>query len=103
MEKERPDLLLLDLMLPGLSGEEVLSKVKDIPVIVVSAKDSPKDRVNSLLGRAVDYVQKPFDNDELLARISLRLRENTKKDRRLYSKGFMLDEESREVEYEGET
>lgn len=101
LEKERPDLLLLDLMLPGLSGEEVLSKVKDIPVIVVSAKDSPKDRVNSLLGGAVDYVQKPFDNDELLARISLRLRENTKKDRRLYSKGFMLDEESREVEYEG--
>ena len=97
MEKERPDLLLLDLMLPGFSGEEVLSKVKDIPVIVVSAKDSPKDRVNSLLGGAVDYVQK------LLAIISLRLRENTKKDRRLYSKGFMLDEESREVEYEGET
>ena len=97
LEKERPDLLLLDLMLPGLSGEEVLSKVKDIPVIVVSAKDCPKDRVNSLLGGAVDYVQK------LLAIISLRLRENTKKDRRLYSKGFMLDEESREVEYEGET
>ena len=97
LEKERPDFLLLDLMLPGLSGEEVLSKVKDIPVIVVSAKDSPKDRVNSLLGGAVDYVQK------LLAIISLRLRENTKKDRRLYSKGFMLDEESREVEYEGET
>ena len=87
LEKERPDLLLLDLMLPGLSGEEVLSKVKDIPVIVVSAKDSHKEKVNSLLGGAVDYVQKPFDNDDLLARISLRLGANTKKDGRLSSEG----------------
>lgn len=50
LEKERPDLLLLDLMLPGLSGDEVLSRTKDIPVIVVSAKDSPKDKVASLMG-----------------------------------------------------
>ena len=74
LEKERPDLVLLDLMLPGISGEEVLSKIKGIPVIVISAKDSPKDKVSSLLGGAVDYISKPFDNDELLARIALRLR-----------------------------
>lgn len=65
LDKERPDLVLLDLMLPGISGEEVLSKLKDIPVIVVSAKDSPKDKVSSLLGGAVDYISKPFDNDQL--------------------------------------
>ena len=102
LEKERPDLLLLDLMLPGLSGEEVLSRSKDIPVIVVSAKDSPKDKVASLMGGAVDYVSKPFDNDELLARIALRLRENIKKEKRLFSKGFELDEESREIRYHNE-
>lgn len=102
LDKERPDLVLLDLMLPGISGEEVLSKVKDIPVIVVSAKDSPKDKVSSLLGGAVDYISKPFDNDELLARIAIRIRENIKKERRLYSKGFVLDEESREIEYKDE-
>ena len=102
LDKERPDLVLLDLMLPGISGEEVLSKLKDIPVIVVSAKDSPKDKVSSLLGGAVDYISKPFDNDELLARIAIRIRENIKKERRLYSKGFVLDEESREIEYKDE-
>ena len=54
LEKERPDLILLDLMLPRLSGEEVLSRIKETPVIVVSAKDSPKDKVASLMGGAVD-------------------------------------------------
>ena len=102
LEKERPDLILLDLMLPGLSGEEVLSRIKEIPVIVVSAKDSPKDKVASLMGGAVDYVSKPFDNDEFLARITVRLRENEKKEKRLSSKGFELDEESREIRYKGE-
>ena len=102
LEKERPDLILLDLMLPGLSGEEVLSRIKETPVIVVSAKDSPKDKVASLMGGAVDYVSKPFDNDELLARIALRLRENIKKEKRLFSKGFELDEESREIRYHNE-
>lgn len=48
IEKELPDLMLLDLMLPGLSGEEVLKRVKDIPVIVLSAKNTPKDKVDSL-------------------------------------------------------
>ena len=57
----RPDLVLLDLMLPGLSGEEVLPKIKGIPVIVVSAKADVADKVELLLGGAVDYVTKPFD------------------------------------------
>lgn len=100
--KERPDLILLDLMLPGLKGEEVLEKVKEIPVIIISAKDSPKDKANLLLNGAVDYISKPFDNEELLARIAVRLRENTKKDKRLFSKGFFLDEECREILFENE-
>ncbi|MFT9850524.1 response regulator transcription factor [Aneurinibacillus sp. REN35] len=66
--------MLLDLMLPGLSGEELLPKIKGIPVLVVSAKVSIDDRVNLLLGGAADYVTKPFDMKELLARITVQLR-----------------------------
>ena len=56
----KPDLVLLDLMLPGLSGEEVLPYIKGIPVIVMSAKVDINNKVNLLLGGAVDYVTKPF-------------------------------------------
>lgn len=74
LEGKRPDLVLLDLMLPGLSGEEVLAKVSGIPVIVVSAKVDVQDKVDMLLGGAVDYVTKPFELKELLARIQVALR-----------------------------
>ncbi|MGC2872369.1 response regulator transcription factor [Ihubacter sp. rT4E-8] len=73
-----PDLALLDLMLPGLSGEDVLSEIllqfQSFPVIVVSAKISTDDKVNLLLSGASDYVTKPFDTKELLARIAVQLR-----------------------------
>lgn len=71
----KPDLVLLDLMLPGLSGEKVLKKIKNIPVIVVSAKIDVNDKVNLLLGGAADYITKPFDTKELLARITVQLRD----------------------------
>ncbi len=71
----KPDLVLLDLMLPGLSGEKVLEKIKNIPVIVVSAKIDVNDKVNLLLGGAADYITKPFDTKELLARITVQLRD----------------------------
>lgn len=74
LSRHRPDLILLDLMLPGLSGEELLPKIKDIPVIVVSAKADTADKVGLLLGGAADYITKPFDVDELLARITVQLR-----------------------------
>ncbi len=74
LSQQKPDLILLDLMLPGLSGEEVLAKIENIPVIVVSAKLDVDDKVNMLLGGAVDYITKPFDTKELLARISVQLR-----------------------------
>lgn len=75
LENVRPNLILLDLMLPGLSGEELLPQIKDIPVIVVSAKATVQDKVSLLLGGAADYITKPFDTKELLARIAVRLRE----------------------------
>lgn len=74
LERERPDLILLDLMLPGLSGEEVLPRIAGIPVIVVSAKVDVEDKVKLLLGGAADYLTKPFSIRELLARIEVQLR-----------------------------
>jgi DNA-binding response OmpR family regulator len=74
LSKAKPDLILLDLMLPGLSGEEVLPHIKGIPVIVVSAKVDSDSKVDLLLGGAADYVTKPFDIKELLARIAVQFR-----------------------------
>lgn len=74
LEKEKYDLILLDLMLPGICGEEIIKKVKDTPIIVLSAKISSNDKVNCLLSGANDYVTKPFNNKELLARIKVQLR-----------------------------
>ena len=74
LSETKPDLVLLDLMLPGLHGEEVLPKIKGVPVIVVSAKVDVDHKVDLLLGGAVDYVTKPFHTKELLARIAIQLR-----------------------------
>ncbi len=75
LSQKRPDLVLLDLMLPGLAGEEVLPKMKGIPVIIVSAKVDVEHKVELLFGGAVDYITKPFHTKELLARIAVQLRE----------------------------
>lgn len=75
LEREQPDLALLDLMLPGLSGEHVLPRLAGIPVIVVSAKTDIDSKLSLLLGGAADYVTKPFVLRELLARVAVRLRD----------------------------
>ena len=74
LEHSKPDLILLDLMLPGLNGEDVLPKIQNIPVIIVSAKIDIDNKVNLLLNGAVDYITKPFHKKELLARIAIQLR-----------------------------
>ncbi len=74
LSENSPDLILLDLMLPGLSGEKVLPEIKDIPVIVMSAKADIDSKVKLLLEGADDYITKPFDTAELLARIAVQLR-----------------------------
>ena len=76
LSQSRPDLVLLDLMLPGLNGEEVLPQIKGIPVIVVSAKVDVDAKVELLLGGAIGYITKPFHTKELLARIAVHLRNN---------------------------
>ena len=93
-----PDLVLLDLMLPGLSGEEVLPKIKGIPVIVVSAKADMQNKVDLLLGGAADYVTKPFDVPELLARITVALRRVAVAERSVLTHGCLrLDTETHVV------
>ncbi len=74
LNDNKPDLVLLDLMLPGLSGEEVLKKIQGIPVIVISAKIDIDSKVDLLMAGAADYLTKPFDTKELLARIAVQLR-----------------------------
>lgn len=74
LAQHRPDLVLLDLMLPGLSGEDVLPHIQGVPVIILSAKVDVEDKVQLLLDGAVDYITKPFHPQELLARIAVQLR-----------------------------
>lgn len=74
LEKGRPDLILLDLMLPGLSGEELITKFQGILTIVLSAKSDVDTKINLLRKGACDYVTKPFVLSELLARIEAHLR-----------------------------
>lgn len=78
LEKCKPSAVILDLMLPGMAGEELLDKIKvidrDIPVIVASAKEDVHTRVEMLRAGADDYVVKPFDTEELLARLEVALR-----------------------------
>lgn len=96
-----PDLVLLDLMLPGLSGEELLPKIKGIPVIVVSAKVGIDDRVNLLLGGAADYITKPFDMKELLARITVQLRSGSDNSSVLTVGDLVLNTISHELSVQG--
>lgn len=79
--KEDIDLVILDLMLPGLSGEEVIKKIKeekDLPVLILSSKDSMDSKLALLNGGADDYMTKPFNLDELLARVNILLKRSPK-------------------------
>ncbi len=101
LSRSVPDLVLLDLMLPGLSGEEVLPKLRGIPTIVVSAKADVEDKVALLLGGAADYVTKPFQLRELLARVAARLRDGGTVPSALRCGDLSLDPDARTVEAAG--
>ncbi len=91
LNSDNIDLVLLDLMLPGLSGEEVLPKIKNIPVIIVSAKTAIDDKVELLSVGATDYITKPFDIRELLARIEVQLRNPAIKNSEITYKNIVID------------
>ena len=102
LERGRPDLILLDLMLPGLSGEAVLPKLAGVPVIVVSAKADVDSKAALLLEGAADYVAKPFALRELLARVAVRLREAPARDGAVLTfRNLRLDPDTRSVQADG--
>lgn len=74
LKQKKPDLVLLDLILPGLDGEQVLEHIKGIPVIVLSSKTEVEDKITLLNEGACDYITKPFHKKELIARILVQLR-----------------------------
>ena len=103
IEKKYPDLILLDIMLPGADGFEILEYVKplDIPVIFLTAKGELSDKVNGLRLGAEDYIVKPFEIMELLARIEVVLRRYKKLDRMIRILGLEIDTDSRTVLKDG--
>ena len=103
LEKNYPDLILLDIMLPGADGFEILEYVKplEIPVIFLTAKGDLNDRVNGLRYGAEDYIVKPFEIMELLARIEVVLRRYHKLDRIINILGLEIDTDAMCVKKEG--
>jgi DNA-binding response OmpR family regulator len=101
------DLVVLDRMLPGADGLEVLGRVRRVrpalPVIMLTAKAEVADRVEGLDGGATDYLTKPFAFEELLARIRARLRDGTGSERAIEAAGIRLDLISREARRDGVT
>jgi len=101
------DLIILDLMLPDISGEELCSAIRetsDAPIIMLTAKSGEEDRIRGLGLGADDYVVKPFSPRELVARVKAHLRRTRKTDRKVvsFNKGLLtMDTENHEVEKKG--
>ena len=93
IEKESFDLILLDVMLPGISGFELMDYVRDlgVPVIFITAKNAVADRVKGLRMGAEDYIVKPFEILELLARVEGVLRRHGKLEAVIYAGGVQIN------------
>lgn len=106
IKKSPPDIVILDLGLPDMTGESVCLEIRknypNLPVIILTAKDTVADVVAGLNLGADDYMTKPFVADELLARISARLRnQNNSRDNKLTVDGLQLDNKTFEVTRDG--
>lgn len=99
LEKQRVDLILLDVMIPGIDGFSLIEKIKkhNTPVIFVTAKESVLDRVKGLRLGADDYIIKPFETMELLARIEVVLRRYNKESDKIKFKNIEVDVNKRVV------
>lgn len=109
-EQNQVDLVLLDLMLPGMNGEEFLQEVRHnstIPVIVISAKNDQNSKLELLTNGADDYIIKPFDVKELLARIHIQLRHAAKASvssmKEIHYKNISINLDTREVKINDQT
>lgn len=95
------DLILVDWMLPGVSGLEITKQIrktnKKVPIVFLTAKDTLQDTVNGLEAGANDYIKKPFQFEELLARIKVQLRTNEEEPTTLSFQGLVLDTTSHQV------
>lgn len=77
LEREDFQLVMLDLMLPGMTGEQLIQLIRQkttVPIIVISAKNGQETKIGVLVSGADDFISKPFDNDEVLARVEAQLR-----------------------------
>ncbi len=95
------DLILLDIMLPKLSGYQVLGKVVDTPVIMVTAKDGVLDKIKGLNEGAEDYLIKPFDMLELIARVNVVLRRKNTTNQKVNIDDVVIDMDSKTVKLNG--
>lgn len=108
LEKRETRAVILDLMLPGMAGEELLQKIKEcdpaLPVIVASAREDVQTRVELLRAGADDYIVKPFDTEELLARLEVALRRSTrdKRSRKIVFKDIVIEPEEYRVRVSGQ-
>jgi two-component system KDP operon response regulator KdpE len=104
--QHRPALIILDIGLPDLSGQEVLHRLREwsnAPVIILSVQDDEKGKVAALDAGADDYVTKPFNTDELLARLRVALRHATKQEEAavFQTKNLIVDLATRRVTANG--
>lgn len=104
MEREGIDLVLLDVMLPGINGYELMEYARElmIPVIFLTALGTTKDKVKGLKMGADDYLTKPFEIVELLARVEAVLRRYHKTENRFQVFDILIDTASRQVTRNGE-
>ncbi len=100
IESQRFDLLILDIMLPGMSGTDVFKQVKDTPAIFVTAKGTLQDKLNGLRLGADDYIVKPFEMLELIARVDAVLRRTKKEGNRFSFDDIEIDFDNKTV-YKG--
>lgn len=91
MEQNRFDLVILDVMLPGLSGFEIIQEIEDVPVIFVTAKGSLEDKLKGLGLGAEDYIVKPFEILELIARVGVVLKRYEKNDTKIMIEDVEVD------------
>lgn len=105
VEKIQPNLIILDLNLPDMHGESVCSEIRknhqNLPIIMLTSKSSISEKIQGLVAGADDYITKPFEPDEFLARVKTRLRNQTDTNSKLKIDNLELDSKKIEVKRRG--